>query len=76
MLVVDVCFVVTVTVEKGVVVVVVVDESAGFQMLNTQKVGSVMGADSGPGSSEEIIHVCVILLVASLTTKLSSTCHT
>ena len=35
-LVVDVGFVVTVAVVKGVVVVVVVDETAGSQMLNTQ----------------------------------------
>ena len=48
-LVVDVGCVVTVAVENGVVVVVVVDESAGFQILNTQNVGSVIGADSGPG---------------------------
>ena len=48
MLVVDVGFVVTVTVVNGVVVVVVVDETAGFQILNTQNVGSYMGADSGP----------------------------
>ena len=47
-LVVDVGFVVTVAVVNGVVVVVVVDESAGFQILNTQNVGSVIGADSGP----------------------------
>ena len=47
-LVVDGCFVVTVAVVNGVVVVVVVDETAGSQMLNTQNVGSVMGADSGP----------------------------
>ena len=45
-LVVDVGFVVTVAVVKGVVVVVVVLETAGFQILNTQYVGSVIGADS------------------------------
>lgn len=48
MLVVDVGLVVAVAVVGGVVVVVVVDETAGFQILNTQKVGSVRGADSGP----------------------------
>ena len=47
-LVVDVGTVVTVAVENGVVVVVVVDDRAGFQMLNTQNVGSLLGADSGP----------------------------
>ena len=49
MLVVDVGRVVAVAVVGGVVVVVVVDETAGFQMLNTQKVGSEFGSDSGPG---------------------------
>ena len=45
--VVDVGRVVTVTVVNGVVVVVVVDETAGFHILNVQNVGSVTGADSG-----------------------------
>ena len=40
--------VVAVTVVGGVVVVVVVLESFGSQILNLQKLGSVMGADSGP----------------------------
>ena len=48
MLVVDVGRVVTVLVVGGVVVVVVVEDTAGFQMLNTQNVGSLVGADSGP----------------------------
>ena len=50
-LVVDVGFVVTVAVVNGVVVVVVVDETAGFQILNVQNVGSYIGADSGPQNS-------------------------
>ena len=40
--------VVTVTVVPGVVVVVVVLERPGSQMLNRQKVGSVRGSDSAP----------------------------
>ena len=39
--------VVTVPVVGGVVVVVVVDERPGSQILNAQKLGSVIGDDSG-----------------------------
>ena len=46
MLVVDVGFVVTVAVVNGVVVVVVVLETAGSQILNRQNDVSVIGADS------------------------------
>ena len=55
-LVVDVGTVVTVAVEKGVVVVVVVLETAGFQMLNTQYVGSVIGADSASFQFKVILY--------------------
>jgi hypothetical protein len=43
---VDILLVVTVCVEGGVVVVVVVLETAGFQILNCQNAGSIMGDDS------------------------------
>ena len=44
--VVEIALVVTECVVGGVVVVVVVLETAGFHILNCQNVGSVMGADS------------------------------
>ena len=50
-LVVDVGFVVTVAVLNGVVVVVVVLETAGFQILNRQNVVSVIGDDSASETS-------------------------
>ena len=53
-LVVDVGFVVTVAVVNGVVVVVVVLETAGSQMLKRQNVGSVIGADSASSKSDEL----------------------
>ena len=56
--VVNVGLVVTVlVVGKVVVVVVVVDERAGFQMLNTQYLGSVTGADSGPAMIHHMFYV-------------------
>lgn len=55
--VVDVGLVVTVPVVGKVVVVVVVDDTAGFQMLNTQYVGSVTGADSGPAMIDHMFYV-------------------
>ena len=54
MLVVDVGFVVTVAVVKGVVVVVVVLETAGSQMLNRQNEGSVTGADSASSKADKL----------------------
>ena len=44
----DGVLVVAVPVVGGRVVVVPVDESTGFQMLNNQNEGCVIGADSGP----------------------------
>ena len=55
--VVDGARVVTVTVVGGMVVVVIADESAGFQMSKTQNNGSVIGADSGPTTITLISHI-------------------
>ena len=74
-MVVDGARVVTVPVVGGVVLVVVVDESAGFQMLKNQNDGSVIGADSGP-TTINIISSVITSFFITLTTKLSATCHT
>ena len=55
------------------VVFVVVDETVGFEMLNIQNVGLVIGADSGP---EMIYYLVSIINIQSLTTGYSSTCNT
>lgn len=54
--VVDNGLVVTVPAVGAVVVVVVVDESCGFQISKTQKNGSTMGADSGPTMRSSLLH--------------------
>ena len=50
--VVEIPLVVIVGAVGAVVVLVVVDESPGFQILKTQNDGSVIGADSGPSINE------------------------
>ena len=75
-LVVDVGLVVTVPVVGGVVVVVVVDDIAGSQILNTQYVGSRMGADSGPSMIDQRMDVIFSMNLVLLTTKYSTTCNT
>jgi cell division septal protein FtsQ len=50
-------FVVTVCVVGGVVVVVVVLDTLGSQISNTQKFGSVSGADSAPISQMSFYHL-------------------
>jgi hypothetical protein len=54
------------------VVVVIVDETAGSHMLNTQNVGSVIAADSGPAIVYIAFSINIINIVL-LTTIFSST---
>ena len=67
--------VVTVPVVGGVVVVDVVLERPGSQMLNLQKYGLVIAGDSGPIHTNTHVSVIVSVKNAIHTTKLDSTCH-
>ena len=75
--VVDGGLVVMVRVVGGLVVEPVVLERPEFQMLNRQKVGSVIGADSGPGRKRnQSMQKRSSKLREVLTTELHSTSHT